>query len=84
MGGFLMGGAQALNIGIPHLADYACLGVFSSGMIELRGMGNRGGAAQGPSWEEKNAMAFVAVVLQSRPTTMPSFPLLGFMVADRA
>ena len=51
--GLSMGGAQALNIGIPDLGDYSSIGVFSSGIFELGGM-NRGNAPAGPSWEERN------------------------------
>ncbi len=53
--GLSMGGAQALNIGIPNLADYSSIGVFSSGIFELGGV-NLGNAPQGPSWEERNRM----------------------------
>jgi enterochelin esterase family protein len=50
--GLSMGGAQTLNIGIPHLEDFAYLGVFSSGVFGITNAGNRQGG--GPSWEEQN------------------------------
>jgi enterochelin esterase family protein len=44
--GLSMGGSQTLNIGIPHLDDFAYIGVFSSGLL---GGGGRGrGAAPAP------------------------------------
>lgn len=49
--GLSMGGAQTLNIAIPHLEDYAYVGVFSSGVFGING--GRGGPA-GPSWEERH------------------------------
>ena len=50
-----MGGQQTLNIAIPHLSDYAYVGVFSSGIFSLGGFGGRaGGPAQATSWEEQN------------------------------
>jgi enterochelin esterase-like enzyme len=52
--GLSMGGAQSLNIAIPHLADYAYIGVFSSGILELGGRGPFGPPEKGPSWEERN------------------------------
>jgi enterochelin esterase-like enzyme len=52
--GLSMGGAQSLNIAIPHLADYAYVGVFSSGILELGGRGPFGPPEKGPSWEERN------------------------------
>ena len=61
--GLSMGGSQTLNIAIPHLTDYAYVGVFSSGL--LGGVGGRGrGAAPaanaapaapfGEAWEKRN------------------------------
>ena len=50
--GLSMGGAQTLNIGVPHLDQFAYLGVFSSGVFGITGGGPN--APQGPSWEEKN------------------------------
>ncbi len=51
--GLSMGGAQTLSIGIPHLGEFAYLGVFSSGVFGIDGRGPRGNN-DGPSWEEKN------------------------------
>lgn len=51
--GLSMGGAQTLNIGIPHLDEFAYLGVFSSGIFGITG-GRGGMQQQGPSFEEKN------------------------------
>jgi enterochelin esterase family protein len=62
--GLSMGGAQTLDIAIPHLEDFSHFGVYSSGVFSLNragrgGRGRRGGGnAQepaGPSWEERNA-----------------------------
>jgi len=54
--GLSMGGGHTLNIGIPHLDQFAYLGVFSSGVFGITGPGRRGaaGAAAGPSWEEQH------------------------------
>ncbi|MCX5645184.1 MAG: alpha/beta hydrolase-fold protein [Phycisphaerae bacterium] len=54
--GLSMGGGHTLNIGIPHLDQFAYLGVFSSGVFGITGPGRRGatGAASGPSWEEQH------------------------------
>ena len=49
--GLSMGGAQTLNIGVPHLDKFAYLGVFSSGVFGIAG---GPGAAAGPTWEERN------------------------------
>ncbi|HYE33325.1 MAG TPA: alpha/beta hydrolase-fold protein [Methylomirabilota bacterium] len=51
--GLSMGGAQTLNIGIPHLEQFAHLGVFSSGVFGIAG-GQRGPQQQGPSFEERH------------------------------
>ncbi|NLH74066.1 MAG: esterase [Verrucomicrobia bacterium] len=51
--GLSMGGAQTLNIGIPNLAKFAHLGVFSSGVFGITG-GGPAGAQQGPSFEEQH------------------------------
>ncbi len=55
--GLSMGGSQTLNIAIPHLAKFAYIGVYSSGLLGAFG-GGRGGAAtaapQGPTWEEQH------------------------------
>jgi enterochelin esterase family protein len=52
--GLSMGGAQTLNVAIPHVSDYAYVGVFSSGIFEL----SRGvigpGVAGGRTWEDRN------------------------------
>ena len=56
MAGLSMGGGQTLNIGIPHLDQFAYLGVYSSGVFGITG-GNRGGntnAPAGPTFEERN------------------------------
>jgi len=52
LAGLSMGGGQTLNIGIPHLGDYAYLGVFSSGVFGITG---EGPGADGPSFEETHA-----------------------------
>ncbi len=51
--GLSMGGAHTLNIGIPHLEKFSCVGVYSSGIF---GIVQRPGAPapQGPSFEEKH------------------------------
>ena len=51
--GLSMGGAHTLNIGVPHLNQFAYLGVFSSGIF---GIVQRPGspAPQGPSFEEQH------------------------------
>jgi enterochelin esterase family protein len=53
MAGLSMGGMHTLNIGIPHLDKFACLGVYSSGIFGIAG-GGPGGNPQGPSFEEKH------------------------------
>jgi len=53
MAGLSMGGGQTLNIGIPHLKDFAYLGVFSSGVFGITGRGPGGQQQQGPSFEEQ-------------------------------
>ncbi len=53
--GLSMGGAQTLNVAIPHLEKFAYMGVYSSGVFGIAG--GRGGAPKaksGPSWEEQN------------------------------
>lgn len=52
LAGLSMGGMQTLNIGIPHLEQFAYLGVFSSGVFGIGG--GMGATPQGPSYEEKN------------------------------
>jgi enterochelin esterase family protein len=51
--GLSMGGSQTLNIAIPHLDQFAYVGVFSSGIF---GIVPRPGAPppSGPSWEEQH------------------------------
>jgi enterochelin esterase family protein len=53
MAGLSMGGAQTLNIGIPHLDQFSYLGVYSSGIFGIAG-GPGGNSPQGPTFEEKN------------------------------
>ncbi len=54
--GLSMGGAQTLNIAIPHLPEYAYIGVYSSGLFELRRNGGLDASQHlGQSWEERNA-----------------------------
>ncbi len=48
--GLSMGGAHTLLIAIPHLDEYAYIGVFSSGIFE----GRPGAQPSGPSFEEQN------------------------------
>jgi enterochelin esterase-like enzyme len=52
--GLSMGGAQTLNIAIPHLDKFAYVGVYSSGVLGVIPMPNRP-AASGPPWEEQHA-----------------------------
>ena len=52
--GLSMGGGQTLNIGIPHLDQFAYLGVFSSGVFGITGRGPGTNAPTGPSFEERN------------------------------
>ncbi len=54
--GLSMGGAHTLSIGIPHLDQFAYLGVFSSGVFDTNGRGP-GSNNEGPSWEERNKEA---------------------------
>jgi enterochelin esterase family protein len=59
-----MGGSQTLNIAIPHLTDYAYVGVFSSGVLGGGGGRGRGAAPAAASatpaapfgevWEKRN------------------------------
>jgi enterochelin esterase-like enzyme len=57
--GLSMGGAQTLNIAIPHLDKFTYFGVFSSGVFGIVGGGRAGAPAPppGPSWEEQNKAA---------------------------
>ncbi len=54
LAGLSMGGGQTLNIGVPHLDQFAYLGVFSSGVFGITGRGFGGSAPAGPTFEEKN------------------------------
>jgi enterochelin esterase-like enzyme len=51
--GLSMGGSQTLNIGFPHLDQFAYIGVYSSGLIgafpALAGRGGRGPAPAAPA-----------------------------------
>ena len=51
--GLSMGGAQTLNIGIPHLEKFAYLGVYSSGIFGIIPRPNRP-APEGPTFEEEH------------------------------
>jgi enterochelin esterase family protein len=51
--GLSMGGAHTLDIAIPHLDKFAYIGVFSSGIFDMRGR-RPGANDSGPSWEERN------------------------------
>jgi enterochelin esterase family protein len=53
MAGLSMGGGQTLNIGVPNLAKFGYLGVFSSGVFGITG-GGPGREQQGPTFEERN------------------------------
>ena len=61
--GLSMGGSQTLNIGIPHLDQFAFVGVYSSGLLGGGGGRGRGAApaadappapAFGSQWEQQN------------------------------
>lgn len=51
--GLSMGGAQTLNVGIPHLDKFAYLGVYSSGIFGITG-GPGGNRPPGPTFEERH------------------------------
>lgn len=51
--GLSMGGAQTLNVGIPHLDEFAYIGVYSSGVFGIIPRAN-GPAQQGPTFEEQH------------------------------
>lgn len=63
--GLSMGGGQTLNIAIPHLNEFAYIGVFSSGLFGAFGPMRPAAAGApappppppGPSWEEQNKEA---------------------------
>jgi len=50
--GLSMGGAQTLNVSIPHPGEFAYIGVFSSGIFDISG--RRFGNQSGPTWEERH------------------------------
>ena len=50
--GLSMGGAHTLNIAIPHIDEFAYVGVFSSGIFGIAG--GPAGAAEGPTWEQQH------------------------------
>jgi len=68
--GLSMGGFQTLNLAIPLIDKFAYAGVFSSGIIGIKG--NMGGAPASPSWEEKNQAAL------DNPKTRDGLKLLWF------
>ena len=59
--GLSMGGGQTLNIAVPHLNEFAYVGVFSSGLFQMFAIRRPGAPAppppQGPNWEEQNQAA---------------------------
>ena len=56
--GLSMGGNQTLNIALPHLNQFAYVGVYSSGLIRGFGAAQPGAASQpqptAPTWEEQH------------------------------
>jgi enterochelin esterase-like enzyme len=52
--GLSMGGRQALDIGIPHLDQFAYLGVFSSGSFRIVEQDSGRSAVYDPAFEEQN------------------------------
>jgi enterochelin esterase family protein len=58
--GLSMGGAQTLNIAIPHLDKFAYVGVYSSGVLGIVPLAAPGGggaapaAPAGPGWEQQH------------------------------
>ena len=59
MAGLSMGGGQTMTIGVPHLDQFAYLGVFSSGVFRAVVVGQPGAPARtpGPSFEELHKAA---------------------------
>ena len=53
--GLSMGGAHTLNIAIPHLDEFAYVGVFSSGIFGIFLSGPVSVPVAGPSWEQQHA-----------------------------
>jgi len=51
--GLSMGGGQTLNIAIPHLEQFAYVGVYSSGLFGIVPRPNAP-PPEGPSWEEQH------------------------------
>jgi enterochelin esterase family protein len=51
--GLSMGGSQTLNIAIPHLEQFAYVGVYSSGIFGIVPRPNAP-PPEGPSWEEQH------------------------------
>ena len=52
--GLSMGGGQTINIGIPHLDEFAYIGVFSSGIFGITGSGPGANGNQGQLWEQQH------------------------------
>jgi enterochelin esterase-like enzyme len=52
--GLSMGGNQTLAISIPHLDEFAYIGVFSSGIFGITHQGYSGYVPSGPTFEEQN------------------------------
>lgn len=52
--GLSMGGGQTLTIALPHLEQFAYVGVFSSGLFSAFPPGQRQPAAGPSAWEEQN------------------------------
>ena len=55
--GLSMGGAQTLNIAIPHANEFAYVGVYSSGIFGIVPIGVPGAALDppsGPTWEQQH------------------------------
>lgn len=52
--GLSMGGGHSLNIGIPHLDEFAYIGVFSSGIFGITGPGPGASDNEGQSWEQEH------------------------------